>query len=124
MNQKQIQRESHIISLMTNRLQPLKKTLKMASHLLQKPRDGWNKKHTHETRFRKRFTVNQAALEFFCLTDDVTSLDRLFVYFQEMESMHQHEDIASNYTRLCVYAAMKNNSDILHCRKILRQERI
>jgi hypothetical protein len=27
-----------------------------------KPRNGWNKNHNHITRFRQRFTVNQASL--------------------------------------------------------------
>jgi hypothetical protein len=88
----------------------------------QKTRDGWNKKHTHGTRFRQRFTVNQAALENVCLADDTTSLDRLFAYFKETESIYQHEDMPSNYTRPCVYASMKNNSDILHWGQMLHAD--
>jgi hypothetical protein len=62
----------------------------------QKPRDGSNKKHTHGKRFRQRLTVNQAALENVCLTYGTTSLDLLFAYFKETESIYQHEDMTSN----------------------------
>jgi hypothetical protein len=88
----------------------------------QKTRNGWNKYHNHSTRFRQRFTVNQASLENVCLTNDVTSMDRLFAFFTETESIHQNDDMTSNYTRPCVYAAMKNNSDILHWGQMLHAE--
>jgi hypothetical protein len=62
----------------------------------QKPRNGWNKNHNHSTRFRQRFTVNQAFLENLCFTDDVTSMDRLFAFFGKTESIHQNDDMTSN----------------------------
>jgi hypothetical protein len=49
----------------------------------QKPINRWNKNHNHSTRFRQRFTVNQASLKNVCFTNDFTSMDRLFAFFGE-----------------------------------------
>jgi hypothetical protein len=87
----------------------------------QKPRNGWNKNHNHSTRFRKRFTVNQASLKNVCFTNDVTSMYHLFAFFGVTKIINQNADMASNYTRPCMFAAMKSNSDILHWGKCSMQ---
>jgi hypothetical protein len=48
-----------------------------------KPRNEWNKNHNHSTRFRQRFTVNQASLKNVCFINDITSMDRIFAFFGE-----------------------------------------
>jgi hypothetical protein len=80
------------------------------------------KNHNHSTRFRERFTVNQASLENVCFTNDVNSMDRLFEFVGETEIIEQNDDMTLDYTRPCVYAAMKNNSDILHWGKMLHAD--
>jgi hypothetical protein len=49
-------------------------------------------------------------------------MDRIFAFFGETESIDQNDDMTSNCIRSCVYAAMKNNSDIFHWGQMLHAD--